>query len=479
MADAPARIGPYEILSRLGAGGMAETYVAERRGPGEFVQRVCLKRIRHELEQDAEFVRQFMSEAAIAAKLRHAAITQVLDFGEARGDYYLALELVDGLDLNQLIEAAGGRLAPDLAVYVATELATALDFAHRGGGAEGRAPVVHRDVSASNTLLSTEGEVKLTDFGIARAVGGPTHTRTGIVKGKAPYMAPEYARTGKADARCDLFGLGVLLYECLCGERPHDGATDLETLERAARGDRVKLRERLQDLSPALELVVERLLEPEPELRFQSAREVLDSLLDLGVSGRARQELAALVVKHERPPLQPVPLGAAKTELAPTRTMSATPSQASPPRPSVRPKLALLLALLCALGVAVFAGTRGRNSQPEAASVRTIPHGPSSPTAAASPIPQQPASAPRQSKPNGEPASDPGPPKASRSAKAVLEVVMLPYGELSVDGRAIGTSPATTTLSPGEHTVRGKNRDSVLERHLSLAPGEHRKLLLR
>jgi len=476
MANAPARIGPYEILSRLGAGGMAETYVAERRGPGDFVQRVCLKRIRGELEQDAEFVRQFMAEASIGAKLRHAAITQVLDFGQDHGEYYMALELVDGLDLHQLISAAGGKLPPELAIHIAIELATALDFAHRAGGFAGQPPLVHRDVSASNALLSTEGEVKLTDFGIARPVDGNKHTRTGVVKGKPAYMAPEYARTGKADPRCDLFGLGVLLYECLCGERPHDGATELETLERAARGDRTRLRQRLPELSEDLELVVERLLEPEPELRLQSAREALDALLDLRVSGRARQELAALVARHKRPLAPTLGVGAARTELAPTRTLPGEPAPGTTARAGPRAMLALLLALLCALGVAAFAGVRLLSqSQPakRELAAQTSPQA-SNPPAPGPSVSQAP-SAPSPSTTPNEPAL----PKSARSAKAVLEVVMLPYGELSVDGRTIGNSPSSTTLAPGEHSVRGKNRDNVFERRVTLAPGEHRKLLLR
>src|SRR5690349_6156643 len=133
MAE-PARIGIYEIQARLGVGGMAETYVALRRGPGGFEQRVCLKRLRPELEHDPEFIRQFMAEAATAARLRHANITQVLDFGRDGSDYYLALELIEGCDLHQLLEGAGGRLPHELVLYVAIELATALDFAHRGGG---------------------------------------------------------------------------------------------------------------------------------------------------------------------------------------------------------------------------------------------------------------------------------------------------------------------------------------------------------
>lgn len=313
---------------------MAETYLAIRRGPGDFVQHVCLKRIRPDLEQDPEFVRQFMTEAAIAARLRHTAITQVLDFGRDGNDYYLALELVDGLDLRQLLDAGSGCLSAELTWYVAVEIATALDFAHRASGSAEEAAVVHRDVSASNVLISVEGEVKLTDFGIARSLGGQRHTRTGIVKGKVPYMAPEYARTGRFDPRCDLFGLGVLLYECLCGERPHDGATELETLELASQGSHVALEQRVPAVSQAFARIVEQLLAPDPELRFQSAAGLLEALLALPSPQRARRSLGALVADKKRARSTPA-AAHAFSGLEPTQPLSESlsrfPSPATPP----------------------------------------------------------------------------------------------------------------------------------------------------
>jgi serine/threonine protein kinase len=516
MAEVPARIGPYEVLSRLGTGGMAETYVAVRRGPGAFVQRVCLKRIRTGLEHDPEFVRQFMAEAAIAARLRHATIAQVLDFGREGDDYYLALELVEGLDLRELLEVAGGRLSPELALYVATELATALDFAHRGGGAPGEAAVVHRDVSPSNTLVSIEGEVKLTDFGIARAVGGPQHTRTGIVKGKVAYLAPEYARSGRFDPRCDLFALGVLLYECLTGERPHDGATELETLERAARGERVPLRQRAPDLSERLEEIVERLLEPDPELRFESASALLEALLALPAPQRARRELGALVASLVRdrsaanaaalaPAPDPTAIesqdGPIATAARATRTHAARAPSSSSGESVVLPirrwgaRLTLGAALSLALAVALLTLQRAPQRTP-AASERSAPAARPRPAAASSPKPESVNEAPRARSTDGrarapseqapivnlptpEPPPEAAKPRARSARPAVLEIVVLPYGEVSLDGRRIGSSPITLSLPPGEHAISARSRDNLLERRVSLTAGEHRKLVLR
>lgn len=525
-AATPTHIGPYELIARLGAGGMAETFVAMRRGPGAFAQRVCLKRLRPELERDPDFVRQFMAEAAIAARLRHAAIAQVLDFGQHGPHYYLALELVDGCDLRELLQAAGGALPPALVLYVAVELATALDFAHRAGGAHGSAAVVHRDVSPSNTLVSTEGEVKLTDFGIARAVGDPKHTRTGIVKGKAPYMAPEYARSARLDPRSDLFSLGVLLYECACGARPHDGATDLETLERASRGARTPLAERVPALAAGLVAIIECLLEPDPELRYQSAADVLEALLTLRPSPRARLELGALVSQALQarrpgqdaraatigPPTEVIeePEGAAagttSSRREPPRTAATTAAadaagsaaESAPRRtfssPSRGARVALALAALsvaCVIGVALL-----RTRSASTAAPRTTRVGPVAARAAAGPRAATPEPILSRPEPRAEvvargataaaaaagpgsgTASQPVPPRAAQTAS--LEVIVLPYGEqVSIDGEYVGKAPVEVGLAPGEHTIEANNGSLTLKRRVSLVAGQRKQVVLR
>jgi serine/threonine protein kinase len=485
MAVMPARIGPYTVLSRLGAGGMAETYLALRRGPGAFEQHVCLKCIRREHESNPEFVRQFMREAAIAAKLRHAAIAQVLDFGSDGDDYYLALELVDGLDLRALLEAVRGGLTPELVLYVAIELATALDFAHRGGGEGGDGDmVVHRDVSPSNALVSGEGEVKLTDFGIARSLSAPQHTRTGIVKGKVPYLAPEYARSGRFDARCDLFSLGVLLYECACGERPHDGATDLETLDRAARGQHTPLDQRAPALPAELCAAIERLLEPDPELRFPSSGALLEALLALPAQSRARRELGALVTRVRKPRASSAP--PPPEVLAPTRMLTRPgpnthgmhedpPAAIAVPRRKRGPMIALGVSLAFAAFVLCVAWLRPQ---------RKPPSGPASATPAVAAVPPAPAAgsdlaiAAQPTPATVTPSAPELPP--GRADTATLEVVMLPYGEIFVDGKRAGQAPITLDLPPGDHAIAGKGQQgSTLRRQVALSSGQHRRVVLR
>lgn len=279
MSRLPPPFGPFHPLRRLGAGGMAETFVAVRRGPGGFAQNVCIKRILPSFESDAEFVESFLAEARMSAALRHANIVQVLDFGVADESHYLALELIDGLDLRGLLGSDTDQrvlLEPDQVALIAADVCAALEHAH--SDAPGRPSVVHRDVSPSNVLISTAGEVKLTDFGIARATRGRGRTATGIIKGKVPYMPPEYIERSQFDARGDLFSLGVMLYEALAGQRPFDGHSDIDTIRRIVAGQHQHLGALAQGAPAHLVQCVERLLAVRPDDRYPSARAFLEAL---------------------------------------------------------------------------------------------------------------------------------------------------------------------------------------------------------
>jgi serine/threonine protein kinase len=186
-------LGAYELLRPLGAGGMAETFVAVRRGPAGFEQRVCLKRILPGCAADPTFVELFLDEARLLARLQCRNIVHVYDFGETEGTYYMALELVEGMDLEGLLKALRARnqrMSPSVALYVTGEVLAALSYAHTLEIDGEPQHIVHRDISPSNILISKNGEVKLTDFGIAKARGRTHRTQTGHTKGKIAYMSP-------------------------------------------------------------------------------------------------------------------------------------------------------------------------------------------------------------------------------------------------------------------------------------------------
>lgn len=279
----PRAFGDYVLERRLGVGGMAETFVARR---GATRQHVCVKRVLPAFSSDRDFVQQFEREARLAGRLRHSNVVGVVDFGAVDGELFLALELIEGVDLRALLMSQPQRrLRQDVAALIALELAYALEYAH---GEQ----VVHRDVTPSNVLLSVRGEVKLADFGVAKALTTSTlPTASGFLKGKVPYMAPEQMKGGAIDGRTDVFSLGVTLFEMLAGRRPFVGAHDVEVMMRVLAGERP----RLSELVPgtALEPLTDAALAVE-HARRPTTSDLVQALAPL-VGSEARPELARLV----------------------------------------------------------------------------------------------------------------------------------------------------------------------------------------
>jgi tetratricopeptide (TPR) repeat protein/tRNA A-37 threonylcarbamoyl transferase component Bud32 len=282
-ALAPIVYGKYQLLERLARGGMAEVFKAKSHGVEGFEKILVIKRILPGLTENRQFVEMFINEAKIAVSLNHANVVQVFDLGYADGRYFIAMEYVAGCDLATLLERAPpGGLEPGLAVFVTGEVAKALDYAHRRRDGERRPlGLVHRDVSPQNILVSFEGEVKLTDFGIAKAasVVEPT-SDAGVVKGKYAYMSPEQAQGRAVDGRSDLFSLGLVLYELLSGDNPfYDEASVYETLARVRAGRVPPLGDRRPELPAELVAIVERALAPEPADRFEDAGSFYQALV--------------------------------------------------------------------------------------------------------------------------------------------------------------------------------------------------------
>jgi hypothetical protein len=330
--------GKFLLLEQIGSGGMAEVWRAELPGPEGFVKDVALKLIRAGSEGRPEWVRMFAQEARLASRLTHANVVQVFDFGEFEGRHYIAMELVRGRTLREVLRRCremGLRLGVARAVHVCAEVARGLAYAHRyeeGGRPMG---IVHRDVSPQNVLLSFEGEVKLADFGIARALGVAEATAPGTVKGKAAYMAPEQARGEPVDGRVDVFALGVILWELCAGRRLFARDSDAATLSALLSATPPALPSTWNDAAPPeLDALVLAALERDPARRTGSAEELVAALAAIRLRMAAANEddlhldLRAFMRRLWPEGEVPVPGGRAAGEGTVRRTLVREPGRA-------------------------------------------------------------------------------------------------------------------------------------------------------
>ncbi len=279
--------GKYQILERIATGGMAEIYKARLEGIGGFQRTFAIKRILPNLSQNSEYIAMLVDEAKVAGLLSHANIIQILDLGQVDGIWYIAMEYVAGRDLGAVLRRArkkGLCLPVPHTVFIAIELLKGLEYAHQRQVMRGGRPValniIHRDVSPPNVLLSFQGEVKLTDFGIARASLKAMETVSGIVKGRFDYMSPEQAAGSKdLDQRSDLFSVGVVLYEMLTGHHPFRTDNEIGTIEKVRTGRYIPVSQRNPEVPFTLETIVDRALQVNRDDRYPSAtafKEALD-----------------------------------------------------------------------------------------------------------------------------------------------------------------------------------------------------------
>ena len=301
MAANEAReFGKYELVSKLAAGGMAITYRARMKGAAGVTKPVVIKQILPHFADEPDFVEMFVSEARVAAGLTHGNIAQVFDFGEIDGQYFLAMEFVHGQTLSKLLRRAQKAGLPGLpmplALFVATQICDGLDYAHRHIGEDGRPMgLVHRDVSPDNVLISYEGQVKVIDFGIAKATSVvEARTSPGTLKGKYPYFSTEQAQGAQdLDARSDIFAVGVVLYEMLCGRRPYEGEL-AAVLPRILDGDYPPPSSLNPAISPELEAVMATAMALDREQRYPTAQAFSEALREQLYSGWPRFSPAML-----------------------------------------------------------------------------------------------------------------------------------------------------------------------------------------
>ncbi len=356
---------------------MAELYIAHQRGAAGFSKIVALKRILPHLAEDPTFTKMFLDEARLASDLQHPNLAHVLDFGEYDGEHFLTMEYVHGRNLLQLLKAAKGTLSLACALQIVVAVARGLHDLHDHCAPDGRVMgLVHRDVSPANVLVAHDGTVKLTDFGIAKAMGLTSATRTGTFKGKLGHSSPEQARGEEIDRRSDVFCLGILLYEVTTGVRAFAGPNEFAVLGKVARGDYVPPNDVVPEYPAGLATIVARALKVDVDARYPTAASVADAVeefaraLDVHLGGDA---VAATMLQHfgPAPPIvdgAELELGAGSVELQPA--IESSMLQPATRRPMLLYAAVPMALLVGAVGMWLVQPTEAADSKPQPPSER-------------------------------------------------------------------------------------------------------------
>ena len=295
-------VGKYRFLLELGSGGMGDVFLAVAQGPAGFNKLQVIKRLRPELAEDPEFLAMFLNEARIAARLNHPNVVQTNEVSEHQDEYFIAMEYLEGQSLYSItkraLSANKQRFPLAMHLHVLAEACEGLHYAHELADFDGTPlQLVHRDCSPQNIFVTYEGQVKVLDFGIAKAADSATFTRTGVLKGKVPYMPPEQLEGRFVDRRADIFAIGAMLWEAATGTRLWKGFNDIQIANRLQLGEIPRPREFEPTVDPKLDMLVMKALAPNPDHRFQTAAE-LHAAIDQYVGrlgGVRRRELGKYV----------------------------------------------------------------------------------------------------------------------------------------------------------------------------------------
>ncbi len=439
----PAIGGKYELGERLGGGGMADVFHATVRGAEGFSRPVAIKRIKRSISTDKNFGQLFVAEARLAAKLHHPNIVQTLDFNrDERGCYYLVMERIYGVDLRDL--SLSGRLPVSACCFIASELLRGLDYAHELVDDGHPVTVIHRDISPHNVMLGWGGDVKIVDFGIAKAIEGSMVSRSGSLKGKVAYMSPEQVHGHGLDGRSDVFAVGVILHELLTGQRLFVGKTEAETLSKVLTMPIANPRALNDMVPPDLDAIVMKLLARDRANRYMRARDAMEELLDSSVSSvKGRRDLETLLL--ERFP-----------EKAPKRNSRLSKSES--------PVSGGWGALPDASGMALDA-TAAANS---AALRETVPNGPRSKPVPKRTVTAEPSAAvQRQEAPAGS-VSQTGPTVPGSAEAMGVEATALASRE--VPKRTLTETPFAVGSAPGPVETAGISESGLVESGL-VEPG--------
>ncbi len=274
--------GKYVLLERVSVGGMAEVFKAKAFGVEGFEKILAIKRILPSMAEDADFIEMFIDEAKICGQLNHANICQIYELGRVNDSHFIAMEYVWGKDVLQMqnrFRKMRQKMTPEMAAYITCRICEGLDYAHKKKDAVGKSlGIIHRDISPQNILVSYEGELKVIDFGIAKAASRSSKTQAGVLKGKFGYMSPEQVRGLPLDRRSDVFAIGTILYELLTAERLFHGDSDFETLEKVRNVDVPPVSQVNPGVPKSLEKIIMRALSKDTETRYQWASEMAEDL---------------------------------------------------------------------------------------------------------------------------------------------------------------------------------------------------------
>ena len=274
------RIGPYLLHKKVARGGMAELFLADYVRQDGFKRKVAIKRILPHLAGNQDFIKMFTREARLAALLQHPNIVQIFDYGKIENAYFIAMEFIDGKNLGEILTTLKQGLPVDKAVFIISRICKGLDYSHTKRDENTGEPfhIVHRDISPQNLLISYQGEVKISDFGISKARSEPSLTQAGVVKGKMAYLSPEQALGEPIDHRADIYALGLVFYETLTGKRVYTFSSDVEALRAIPKMDIEPVGNSVPGVHEDLNRIVMKCLEKQKEQRYQSASALDDDL---------------------------------------------------------------------------------------------------------------------------------------------------------------------------------------------------------
>ena len=274
------RIGPYVLHKKVARGGMAELFLADYVRRDGFKRRVAIKRILPHLAGNQDFIKMFTREARLAALLQHPNIVQIFDYGKIENAYFIAMEYIDGKNLGEIITALKQGLPIDKAIFIISRICKGLDYSHtkRDDNTGDPFHIVHRDISPQNLLISYQGEVKISDFGISKARSEPSLTQAGVVKGKMAYLSPEQALGESIDHQADIYALGLVFYETLTGKRVYRFSSDVDAIRSIPKMDIEPVSNLVPEVSEELNRIVMKCLEKQKNLRYQSVSAIYEDL---------------------------------------------------------------------------------------------------------------------------------------------------------------------------------------------------------